>query len=54
MQIEDVIRMCCERNWASFKSSWRDGDGTGVEASNDQARETARVMLFGGEKNAAI
>ena len=48
MQIDDTIRMCCERNWASFKASWLDGDGKGVEASNDQARETARAMLFGG------
>lgn len=54
MQIEDTIRMCCERNWASFKASWLDGDGKGTEASNDQARETARAMLFGGAQNAAI
>ena len=54
MQIEDTIRMCCERNWASFKASWLDGDGKGVEASNDQARETARVMLFGGAQNATV
>jgi len=40
--------MCCERNWSGFKASWLDGDSKGVEASNDQARETARAMLFGG------
>jgi len=54
MQIEDTIRMCCERNWSGFKASWLDGDGKGIEAGNDQARETARAMLFGGAQNAAI